>query len=244
MDFLNRIIEKSADLSSFQVPTAVFLGDSVTQGCFELTRNKDKNIDTVYEQESAYHSLLKKRFPEIFPNVPLNFINSGISGNTAVQGLERLERDVLAYSPHLVIICFGLNDVSGGMDKITDFSQTLNSIFRKLISHGIEVIFMTPNMMNTYVSQLIVDKEIIEIAKGSADLQNNEILDAYIDTARKVCEENKVPVCECYFKWKQMYEAGVDITVLLSNYINHPSRKMHEMFAHDLFEMIMFQRRD
>ena len=242
MNFLNRIIEKSTDLSSFPSPTVVFLGDSVTQGCFELTHNKDKSIDTVYEQESAYHSLLKKRFIGIFPNVPFNFINSGISGGNSVQGLERLERDVLAYSPHLVVICFGLNDVSGGMEKVTDFGQTLDCIFRKLTSNGIEVIFMTPNMMNTYISRLILDKEFIEIAKGSANLQNTGILDAYIDTARKVCEENKVPVCDCYFKWKQMYEAGVDITVLLSNYINHPSRKMHEMFAHDLFEMIMFQK--
>jgi lysophospholipase L1-like esterase len=80
MDFLKRIIEKSIDLSPFPWPTVVFLGDSVTQGCFELTHNKDKNIDTVYEQESTYYFLLKKRFTGIFPNVPLNFINSGISG--------------------------------------------------------------------------------------------------------------------------------------------------------------------
>jgi len=37
-------------------------------------------------------------------------VNAGICGHTSVQGLARLERDVLWYKPHVVLISFGLND--------------------------------------------------------------------------------------------------------------------------------------
>ena len=37
-------------------------------------------------------------------------INAGIRGDTAVQGLARLERDALWYEPQIVISAFGLND--------------------------------------------------------------------------------------------------------------------------------------
>jgi len=44
------------------------------------------------------------------PDQDLVVINSGVRGNTTVEGLARLERDVLWYRPHVVVIAFGLND--------------------------------------------------------------------------------------------------------------------------------------
>ena len=36
-------------------------------------------------------------FALLYPGVPVQFINAGISGDNAPSGLQRLERDVLAY---------------------------------------------------------------------------------------------------------------------------------------------------
>jgi lysophospholipase L1-like esterase len=47
-------------------------------------------------------------------------INSGISGHTSVQLYERIDRDVLAYDPQIVIIWIGTND---GMLKATEDSN-------------------------------------------------------------------------------------------------------------------------
>jgi len=58
--------------------------------------------------------------------------------------------------------------------------------------------------------------------------------------AKRICAEYAVPVCDCYSKWKKLYEMGVDITKLLSNSINHPTRQMHMLFANSLFEMMIF----
>ena len=59
---------------------------------------------------------------------------------------------------------------------------------------------------------------------------------AAVDTAR----ECGVAVCDCYSKWKALDQLGLDTTGLLSNYINHPTRAMHEMFADELFRLIVF----
>lgn len=238
---LARILsQKNLDYPSFAPVTAVFLGDSVTHGCFEIFKGKHYEIDSNYDHEAVYHAVLKKMMSTIFPNAPLNIINAGIAGGSAPQGLQRLERDVIPYSPDLVVMCFGLNDACKGLDNIKEYVDSLRGIFKKLKEDKREVIFMTPNMMNTYVSPLITDEAFRSIAEMTADLQNGGTMDAYMDNAIKVCIEEEVPVCNCYEKWKRLFGAGVDTTALLANCINHPTREMHRLFANSLFEMIMF----
>jgi hypothetical protein len=47
-----------------------------------------------------------------------------------------------------------------------------------------------------------------------------------------------ITVCDCYSRWREMSRTR-DITELLANYINHPTREMHELFAQTLFDLIM-----
>lgn len=231
---------KNSNFSVYAPVTAAFLGDSVTHGSFEIFKGKRYEIDTNYDHEAVYHAVLKRMMNNIFPNAPLNVINAGISGGSAPQGLDRLERDILPYSPDLVVVCFGLNDAFKGLDKIDEYSDALRGIFRKLKGKETEVLFMTPNMMNTYVSPLITEDNFRNIAEVTAELQNGGTMDAYMDRAIKICKEEGVPVCNCYSKWKQLFNAGVDTTALLSNYINHPTREMHKLFANALFDTILF----
>ena len=46
-----------------------------------------------------------------------------------------------------------------------------------------------------------------------------------------------VKVCDCYKLWKKLSETQ-DITYLLANRINHPTKEMHELFAQSLYETI------
>ena len=41
--------------------TIAFLGDSVTQGCFEFCK-KNKDVYTVFDKNSAYHNYIAKIF--------------------------------------------------------------------------------------------------------------------------------------------------------------------------------------
>lgn len=240
MNFIKYLSDKNIDIQSTPPVVAAFLGDSITHGAFETFRDRNSALNAIYDHGSVYHTLLGKMLSVVYPAAPLNIINAGISGGNAVQGLERLERDLLPYSPRLVVVCFGLNDVHGGIEKITEYAEALRGIFQKLKDRNIETVFLTPNMMNTYVSPLIKDESISNIAQITVKLQNSGIMDAYMACAQRVCAEEKIPVCDCYGKWKKLHRQGVDTTSLLCNHINHPVREMHHLFAASLFETLVF----
>jgi len=46
-------------------------------------------------------------------------------------------------------------------------------------------------------------------------------------------------IADCYSAWKKLYEYGIDVTELLSNRLNHPTRAMHKLFADMLYDKIV-----
>lgn len=239
MRIMKLFAEKAKDNFNKKSPTIAFLGDSVTQGCFEVYKKNTTEIETVFDKTSAYPNYIEKIFSVLFPSVPVNIINAGISGDNAPHGLARLEDDVLCHNPDLVVVCFGLNDVGGGLTNIEKYAEALDGIFIKLKEKDIEVIFMTPNMMNTYTDCSITDPDIKRIADLAAARQNGGELDKYTERAKEVCRDNGITVCDCYSKWKELYESGVDVTALLANKINHPTRDMNWLFACSLVETMI-----
>ena len=237
MEIMKIFAAKAKDNMNEKAPTIAFLGDSVTQGCFEVYRKSDDAIETVYDKNHAYHNYIAKIFSVLFPTVPVNIINAGISGDSAPHGLERVERDVLCHKPDLVVVCYGLNDCGGATTE--RYEAALNGIFEKIKEANAEIIFMTPNMMNTYVDYSIDDELIKGTAERIAKRQNDGVLEKFLDAAKKVCKKHNVKVCDCYSKWKRMYENGVDVTNLLSNKINHPTRELNWLFAYSLVEAMM-----
>lgn len=201
----------------------VILGDSISHGYF---------LDQI-DFDSAYWSLLRKKIISIKNYVPVNIINSAISGITASAALEVVDSRATVYAPDLIIVCFGLNDVNEPLNK---FLSALSEIFIKCIACGAEVIFMTPNMLNTYVAE-DTPEEYRDYARITANFQNNGKMDEYISSAKKLAEQMGVSVCDCYSKWKELSKTQ-DTTQLLINRINHPNPEMHEMFANELFKII------
>ena len=117
MEIINKIKEKQKDLHGQRQPVIAFLGDSVTQGCFDLYI-QDERWRPYTESNKAYHEKVREIFSMLYPTVPLQIINAGISGDCAKNAYKRLERDILSFSPDLVVVCFGLNDASFGADGI------------------------------------------------------------------------------------------------------------------------------
>ena len=77
------------------------------------------------------------------------------------------------------------------------------------------------------------------ISKEIASATVSDMLSqGYMDEARQMAAERGIPVCDCYAEWKRMAAEGRDTTVMLCNYINHPTREMHKLFADKLFETI------
>ncbi len=238
MKILEKFKSRALDNMNAEPITIAFFGDSVTQGCFELYVKPDGNFETIFDKESAYHRDLDKMLSVIYPSVPVTIINAGISGDNAPHGQERLGRDVLCFQPDLTVVCFGLNDCWSGEDGLEVYSSALKGIFEKLQASGSDIIFMTPNMMNSYVDAQITQQSISAAAEQTKNLQENGVMDLYVGSARKVCEACGVKICDCYAKWKKLAAFGVDTTRLLANRINHPIREMNWLFAASLLETI------
>jgi len=218
--------------------TIAFLGDSVTQGCFELYLENGE-MQTVFEQQSAYCRRVFDLLAMLYPRVPVNIINAGRSGDRASRGVHRLERDVLRHNPDLVVVCYGLNDCRRDEGSVETYQNALREIFTAVQAAGCELIFMTPNMMNTAVSPHVTEPKFIRVAEDTMGRQNDGIFDAHLDAARALCAEMSVPVCDCYKIWQSMYRGGVNVTELLANKINHPTREMHQLFAYELVKTML-----
>ena len=234
MKIIKKMAQKTEDHMNHEGVTIAFLGDSVTQGCFEIYKKTNNEIETVFDQRYSYERSVSDILGVLFPMVPVNTLNAGISGDTSGRGACRVERDVLRHEPDLCVVCYGLNDCSRSEGSVDRYMGNLRQIFECILNSGSELIFMTPNMMNTKVSPHLTDPDFIELAKVTAIKQNEGYFDAHINGAKALCAEMGIPVCDCYAIWKKLASSGVDTTELLSNKINHPTREMNRVFAYEL----------
>ena len=236
MKIFQKLSQSENKISDGEVKIA-FLGDSVTQGCFEIFKNRNGNIGVATDEEHSYSRYVFNILKLLFPKASIKIINAGLSGNQAPGGLQRVSSEVTPHNPDLTVVCFGLNDCKNKNEK--RYTEALKEIFIRLKECGSEIIFMTPNMMNTEISKSITDPDFIKIAEDCAALQNEGFFDTYINAAKELCAEMAVPVCDCYSIWKDLYKNGVNITELLSNKINHPTKEMHAIFAYELIKTML-----
>ena len=202
----------------------VIFGDSVSHGA----------VNGYIDYENVYWNLLKKRLNQFRDYMPVNMINASIGGTTAKESVPRMEKQVLVHCPDLIIVCFGLNDVNGTLEEYLD---SLQQIFNKCKEAEVDVIFMTPNMLNTYVAE-DAPVQYKEYAAKTAEMQNSGRMDRYMYAAIDMAKQMDVAVCDCYSQWKKLAETE-DVTMLLANRINHPISEMHHLFADELYKMIM-----
>lgn len=203
----------------------VAFGDSVTHGA----------LNGEIDYETVYWNLLKKKLNQFRSYIPVNVINAGIGGITASASIERIERDVISHHPDIIIVCFGLNDINSSLET---YLQSLEIIFTHCTVACDNVIFMTPNMLNTYIADDTA-VEHLEYAAITAEYQNSGRMDEFMDAACALAARCRVTVCDAYAQWKKLAERGEDTTMLLCNRINHPTRKMHQLFADMLYNLII-----
>jgi lysophospholipase L1-like esterase len=241
MKIIEKMTAKSRDHMHHEGVTIAFLGDSVTQGCFELYKKGEHGYETVFDKKSSYEMYLFDMLCTLYPNVTVNIVNAGISGDTTKGALARLDRHVLRHAPDLTVVCFGLNDCGHKPESVTGYVERLGEIFDRVLASGSELIFMTPNMMNPTISPQLYDADLLKIAERTMDLQTGGYFDRHIDAVRALCRERSIPVCDCYAIWKKLYESGVDVTELLANKINHPTREMNRLFAIELLRTMLWE---
>ena len=174
--------------------TIVFLGDSVTAGG-DATKPELRFVD-------RFGIELRRRFP----SATVNVVNAGIGGTNSDLGLERLDKDVLAYDPDLVCIEF-VNDMFWPPEKVR---ENYTALVDRIRARGGEVIIITPHLMMP---------EWMEKFGPAAQ------------ALREAAAERQVGLADVSLAWQNVRLLGIPYQTLLANGINHPDDRGHKIFV-------------
>ena len=161
----------------------IFLGDSITQAGVG---------------PKGYVTLAKNALTEKHKDLGIEVIGAGISGNKVPDLQRRLEKDVLAKKPTVVVIYIGINDVWHGENDPArgttkeKFEDGLKEIIGKIKAGGARVVLCTPTVIgekkdgaNKLDSRL---DEYAEVSRGVAKATQSQLCDlrkAFLDYLTK-----------------------------------------------------------
>lgn len=122
----------------------VFFGDSITD-C-----GRDRNDEA--SLGNGYVKILADKLRPIYPDMDIQLINKGVSGNEVSDLLARVDSDVLAYKPDACVMMIGINNAIHQVrdGKMLDFDKLrsdLAELIKKLKDAGIVVIFLEPFLL-------------------------------------------------------------------------------------------------
>ncbi len=127
--------------------TVAAIGGSITAG-----GQQTKDPANRYIQQVA------KWFEGTFPSSKIRFVNAGIGGTNSFYGAMRLQRDVLAEKPDLVIVEWAVNNQAG-----KDFAESYEGVLRQLLRAPgniavIELFFMHKDGENAQMWQEVLGR--------------------------------------------------------------------------------------
>ncbi|MCF6285255.1 MAG: SGNH/GDSL hydrolase family protein [Candidatus Hydrogenedentes bacterium] len=203
--------EVAAKFAQDKPSKVVCFGDSVT-GVYYHTGGR-----------RAYTDMVGIGLRQAYPNGDITAINAGVSGNTTVDALARIKKDVLAHKPDLVTVMFGLNDMT--RVSLEDYRANLKNIIAKCRTVGAEVMLCTPNSIRDTASRPIAT------------------LEQYVAVVREVATEEKVPLADCYAAFEYIRtQNALDWAFLMSDPI-HPNMDGHKLLAKTIVSTLVCEGR-
>ena len=182
--------------------TIVAFGDSITAG-FAVRR--------------GFTVFWKKMLQKKYPDAGIKLINSGDSGNTTIDGLVRLDWDVLAYEPDLVTINFGINDAALGIN-LDEFKLNLRQMIMRIrAGPGSEILLLSSQPLE---------------APGF----DNMIL-KYYDAIKEVAKDEDVGFVDVYAAWMDRVKAGTPLNSLIIPGLDHPNEAGYRIIAEELMRL-------
>ncbi|CAM2010402.1 SGNH-hydro domain-containing protein [Acanthopleuribacter pedis] len=185
--------------------TLVCHGHSVPAGYFDVPR-----VDTL----GAYPHQLQHLLKEHYPFADVHVVVSAVSGENALRGAKRFDRDALAHRPDVVILDYSLND---RLFPLGEVRAAWVSMIKAAQRQGARVILMTP----------------------SADLESNpfdetDLLQQHARQVRALAAEFGTGLVDSDAIFKQRLQRFGHLDDWMST-SNHPNRAGHAAIAAALF---------
>lgn len=174
-----------------------------------------------------YHTGGRRAWPEmlgvalqrIYPDSQIEMINAGISGNKTSSALARIDKDVLAHQPDLVVVMFGMNDVAAHPPDV--YEANMRTIIEKIRAIGAEIVLCTPNAINQ-------GDERRPLAK----------LGEYADIVRGLGGELDIPLVDFYTQFATIQAEDPRRWITIMSDAIHPNMRGHELFAEQIAQAI------
>ena len=198
-----RFVEKTRrDLQSGCNVTIVAFGDSITAG-FAVRR--------------GFPSFWKQMLAEKYAEANVEMINSGISGDTSMDGLARLDWAVLSYEPDLVTINFGINDCVLDLG-LEEFEMNFVEMVRRIrAGPNSEILLLSSQPLETPP----YDRMVLD----------------YYQAVERVAKEMDVGFVDVYGAWMQRVNAGTPLSSLILPGLDHPNEAGYRIIAEELMKL-------
>jgi lysophospholipase L1-like esterase len=200
---MRRFVEMARrDLESGCNVTIVAYGDSITAG---------------YAVRRGFPSFWKEALAERYPEARVEMINSGISGDTTMDGQSRLNWAVLSYEPDLVTINFGINDCVMGLG-LEEFEMNLMDMVRRIrAGPNSEILLLSSQPLETPpYDRLVLD---------------------YYQAIERVAKEMDVGFVDVYGAWMRRVIEGTPLSSLILPGLDHPNEAGYRIMAEELMKL-------
>lgn len=204
-----------AKLHNHQPLTILAWGDSVTAG--------GQASDAAHQYQSRFVALLQERFPK----ASLHLTTAGWGGRNTDSFLKEppgaqynFDHAVIEPHPDLIVMEF-VNDAWMSPEVIEEKYSYLLKRFQEI---GAEWIIVTPH----YVRPDWMGAPSVRVENDPRP---------YVAGVRQFAEKHHVALADASLRWGHLLKEGIPYTTLLSNSINHPDDRGHEMFALALLDL-------
>ena len=201
----------------------VFAGDSVT----DMGSAQPVGEGLFDNVGRSYVRIVENMLSAVYPEVNLRITNSGISGNTSRDLLERFDRDVVSLNPDWVSICIGINDVWRQFDTPAIFDAQVmpdeyESNIEKMILavkgkvKGIFILspyYMEPNENDAMRARM---DEYVEICRRLAEKHDC----VFVDFQKLYADYCKVRH-STYIAWDRVHPNQVGATLMAREFLSH-----------------------
>jgi acyl-CoA thioesterase I len=182
--------------------TIVAYGDSITAG-FAVRR--------------GFPSFWREMLQNKYPKAKIELVNSGVSGDTTLDGLARLDWSVLSYEPDLVTINFGINDCVLSLD-LEEFEENFVEMVRRIRSGPASEI-------------LLLSSQPLETPPYDKWVQD------YYQAVERVAREMDVGFVDVFGAWMERVNQGTPLSSLILSGLDHPNESGYRIIAEELMKL-------
>lgn len=189
-------------LTDGMLVTIAAIGDSLTYG---------------WMARKGYLDFFRDMLGEKYPKAKINIINSGIPGDTAEGGLQRVHEHVINYDPDMVFIQFGLNDAFTG-----ESPERYKNNIRAIIENIDE---------NTGSDILLVTSVCLDNSR------ENEMANNFYQKLEELSQEYKLPIARVHEYWRTRIGEGVEFRKLVQADMVHPTVLGYQLMAEAIMQV-------